>query len=262
MSITAGTIFERTHLPLRAWFQAAWLMTNEKLGISALGVKRSLELKRYETTWLVLHKLRRAMVDPDRELLGGEVEVDESYLGSPEPGSPGRKLLGKTIVAIAVEILPEGANDGQRAPSGRVRIARIEDTSSSSLIGFVSSNVDEGSVIYTDYWRGYLGLEKAGFIHHRTNVSATGSPAHVSLPRVHRVASLLRRWILGTHQGGVRQIEPYLEEFVFRFNRRRSTCRGLLFYRLLQLAVKIDPVTAREIIFSPTVPSTDKDVPF
>lgn len=269
VSLTAGTIFERTHLPLKVWFQAAWLVTNEKLGISALGLKRSLEMNRLATAWYLLHKLRRAMVDPERELLFDEIEVDETYLDSVDEGTSVRKVLAKTIIAIAVE-LPEPLDNSEEQKegakhvlAGRIRLARIPDVTTESLVGFVSSNVFPGAVIYTDGWRSYRGLTKAGYIHSATNISQSGDPAHVHLPRVHRVASLLKRWILGTHQGGIsqRQIDRYLEEFVFRFNRRRSESRGLLFYRLLQLAVKVDPVRASEIIASPSLPD-EGDVPF
>ena len=109
---------------------------------------------------------------------------------------------------------------------------------------------EPGSVVYTDHWNGYNGLRRAGFRHHPTNVAASGDPAHVAMPRVHRVASLLKRWLLGTHHGGVRarQLDFYLDEFVFRFNRRQSRSRGLLFYRLLEQAVQLEPIIAREII--------------
>ncbi len=242
-SFTAGTIFADTHLPLTTWFAAAWLVTNQKSGMSALGLQRALGLSRYETVWTILHKLRRAMVRPGRDLLSGEVEVDESYVGGPEPGKRGRGALGKAIVAIAVEMRPQGA-------SGRIRLARIPDCSEEVLSGFVAEAATPGSVIYTDHWSGYNGLGAAGFPHWPTNVSASGDPAHVAMPRVHRVASLLKRWLLGTHHGAIRahQLDFYLDEYTFRFNRRHSRSRGLLFYRLLEQAVQLDHVPVREII--------------
>lgn len=248
-SVTAGTIFEGTHLPLTAWFQAAWLVTNEKAGASALALQRSLCLKRYETAWTVLHKLRRAMVRPERDRLSAEVEVDETYVGGPAPGKRGRGALGKAIVAIAVEAQGVGEKS-KRVASGRIRLARIRDCSQLSLTAFCEDAIATGSVVYTDHWSGYNDLENAGFIHVPTNISASGDPAHVAMPRVHRVASLLKRWLLGTHQGGisVRQLDFYLDEFTFRFNRRRSRSRGLLFRRLLEQAVQVDHVPAREIV--------------
>ena len=242
-SITAGTIFADTHLPLKTWFAAAWYVTSQKPGVSALGLKRALGLGSYETAWSLLHKLRRAMVRPGRDKLVGELEVDESYVGGPEPGKRGRGALGKAIVAIAVEVRPRGA-------SGRARLARIPNCSEDVLTRFVAEVAAPGSLIYTDHWGGYNGLGSAGFIHHPTNVSASGDPAHVAMPRVHRVSSLLKRWLLGTHHGGisVRQLDFYLDEFVFRFNRRTSRHRGLLCYRLLEQAMQVDPVPFAQIV--------------
>ena len=240
-SVTAGTIFAATRLPLKTWFDAVWYVTNQKLGVSALGLQRALGLGSYETAWAVLHKLRRAMVRPGRDRLAGELEVDETYVGSASPrwGRGG----GKTIVAIAVEALPGGA-------CGRARLARIPNVGGPVLTGFVSDAVEAGSVIATDHWQGYAGLSTAGFIHHPTSITASGDPAHVAMPRVHRVASLLKRWLLGTHQGAVRprHLDYYLDEFSFRFNRRRSRHRGLLFYRLLEQAVQLDHVPLAAII--------------
>jgi transposase-like protein len=241
--LTAGTIFADTRLPLTTWFAAAWLVTNQKLGMSALGLQRALGLSRYETVWTILHTLRRARGRPGRDKLAGELEVDESYLGGPKPGKRGRGALGKTIAAIAVETLPGGT-------MGRIRLARIPDCSQAVLTDFVAEVAEPGSVVYTDHWSGYNGLGEAGFLHHPTNISASGDPAHVAMPRVHRVASLVQRWLLGTHHGGVRarQLDFYLDEYVFRFNRRQSRSRGLLFYRLLEQAALLDPVTVREIV--------------
>ncbi|MGH3132038.1 MAG: IS1595 family transposase [Gaiellaceae bacterium] len=241
-SVTAGTIFADTRLPLTTWFAAAWQVTNEKPGVSAQSLQRSLGLGSYETAWTLLHKLRRAMVRPERELLGGELEVDETFVGRQTPGTYGRGGK-KAIVAIAVEQRPRGG------ACGRARLARITDSSEPELTEFVTAAVAPGSVVYTDSWRGYLGLAEAGFIHHPTSITQSGDPAHVVMPRVHRVASLLKRWLLGTHQGAVRahQLDSYLDEFTFRFNRRSSRQRGLLFYRLLEQAAQIDHVPASEI---------------
>ncbi len=243
VSPAAGTIFADTKLPLTTWFRAAWLVTNTKNGMSALSLQRALGLRSYDASWLLLHKLRRAMVRPGRELLSGEIEVDESYVGGPEPGKRGRGALGKAIVAIAVEMRPQGA-------SGRIRLARIPDCSEPVLTAFASQAAAAGSVVYTDHWSGYSGLGEAGFIHHPTNISASGDPAHIVMPRVHRVASLLKRWLLGTHQGGMQQhqLDYYLDEFVFRFNRRSSRSRGQLFLRLLEQALATGPVTGDRIV--------------
>ena len=242
-SVIAGTLFEGARLPLTSWFQAAWFMTNQKLGSSALGLQRALGLSRYETVWTILHKYRRAMVRPDREPLAGVVEVDESYVGGASRGSTGRGSLGKTIVAIAVEARPEGA-------CGRARLARIADCSAPVLTDFVGERCEPLTEIHTDGWAGYLWLGDAGFIHVPITAMTSPDPAHVLMPRVHRVSALLKRWLLGTHQGGVseRQLDFYLDEFVFRFNRRGSGSRGLLFYRLLEQAVRVDPTPGFAIV--------------
>lgn len=243
-SVTAGTIFADSHLPFTTWFAACWYLTGTKHGVSALGLKRVLGLGSYETAWSLLHKLRRAMVRPGRDRLSGELEVDESYVGRrAAPGKSGRGALRKAIVAIAAEALPRGA-------IGRIRLARIPDCSQPVLTDFVTSVAQPGVVVYTDHFHGYERLPEAGFIHHPTNISASGEPAHVAMPRVHRVSSLLKRWLLGTHHGGIsaRQLDFYLDEFTFRFNRRTSRHRGLVFYRLLEQAVQLDPVPFARLV--------------
>ena len=242
-SVTAGTIFEGTRKPLRLWFQAMWYITNQKSGVSALGLKRVLGLGSYQTAWAWLHKLRRAMVRPGRDLLSGRVEVDESYVGGEEEGVHGRETETKAIVVIAVEVhSPKGF--------GRVRLRQVPDVSGPSLIGFIRDVVAPGATVITDGWQGYHGLSKHGYIHERRVLSANPEPAHVVLPGPHRVASLLKRWLLGIHQGAVRQrqLDYYLDEYAFRFNRRTSKSRGLLFHRLMQQAVQIDPVPYRDIL--------------
>lgn len=168
----------------------------------------------------MLHKLRRAMVRPGRDRLAGEIEVDETFLGPQAPGTLGRGGR-KTIVAIAVEARPRGA-------CGRARLARIADCSEPVLSEFVATAAEHGSVVSTDSWRGYLGLERAGFTHWPTSISASGDPAHVLMPRAHRIASLLKRWLLGTHQGATRakQLDFYLDEFTFRFTAAARTTVG------------------------------------
>ena len=220
-----------------------WFVTNEKLGGSAMGLQRLLGLGSYQTAWSWLHKLRRAMVLPGRDRLRGLVEVDETYVGGVEVGVHGRKTRTKSIVVIAIEVHePKGY--------GRVRLRRVPDVSGPSLVGFVRDAVQRGAVVRTDGWKGYDGLRKAGYTHAATKVSASGSPAHVVMPGVHRIASLLKRWLLGTHQGAVRgkHLDYYLDEYTFRFNRRKAKARGLVFYRLLEQAVQTGPVTYDGIV--------------
>jgi len=201
-----------------------------------------LGLGSYQTAWTMLHKLRRAMVRPDRELLAGHVEVDETYVGGEEEGVSGRFTAKKAIVAIALEIKdPRGY--------GRVRLRRVPDVSAASLVGFVKDVVRPDAIVLTDGWQGYRPLNRNGFTHKPANISTSGDPAHVVMPGVHRIASLLKRWLLGTHQGAVQpeHLDAYLEEYTFRFNRRKSRARGLLFYRLLEQAVVTPPAPYHKI---------------
>ena len=244
ISITAGTVFERTRRPLRTWFLAMWLVTGQKQGASALGLQRVLGLGSYQTAWTWVHKLRHAMVRPGRERLRGRVEVDETYVGGPEQGRKrGRGTENKEIVVIAVEIhSPKGF--------GRVRMQRVPDVSGGSLVPFVCDVVESGSEIITDGWRGYNNLAKHGYEHSKTVLSETGDPAHVAMPGVHRIASLLKRWLLCTHQGAVsgKHLDYYLDEYTFRFNRRTSGSRGMLFYRLMEQAVMTVSLPYRQIV--------------
>lgn len=219
-----------------------WYATNQKHGVSALGLQRALGLGSYQTAWSWLHKLRRAMVRPGRDRLTGEVEVDETYIGGREARVIGRKATKKSIVAIAAEIRGRGI--------GRIRMSVVNDASSESLIPFLRATVCEGAVVRTDAWQGYSGLEGLGYDHRPKNIAASGDPAHIVMPRVHRVASLLDRWLLGTHQGAIRpkHLDYYLDEFTFRFNRRGSRARGLLFYRLLEQALQVDSVPYRRLV--------------
>ncbi len=247
-TVTTGTIFDKTRTELRVWFAAIWYITHQKHGVSALGLQRVLGLGSYETAWTMLHRLRRAMVRPDRDLLHGEVEVDETYLSLTDRIKPisaeGRKSnTAKLLVAIAVEIhKPKGF--------GRIRIRRIDNGDYENLMPFMQESIHPGSVIHSDGSAAYRELEAVGYGHRRTVHLGSDIPAHESMPGVHRVAALLQRWILGTHHGAVQpaQLDYYLDEFVFRFNRRASKSRGLLFYRLLQQAVVTHPITYKAVI--------------
>ena len=241
ISITAGTVFERTRTPLRIWFQAIWLVTSQKHGASALGLQRVLGLGSYQTAWTWLHKLRRSMVRPGRERLHGSVEVDETYVGGAATGGKrGRGAENKEIVVIAVEA----------KGFGRIRMRRIPNVSGDSLVPFICDVAEPGSEILTDGWSGYNGLSKHDYTHSRTVLSDSGDPAHVAMPGVHRIAALLKRWLLGIHQGAVsgKHLDYYLDEYTFRFNRRTSTSRGMLFYRLMQQAVATASVPYRQIV--------------
>ena len=243
VSVTAGTIFHGSRRPLRLWFRAIWWVTSQKTGASALGLQRVLGLGSYKTAWTWLHKLRRAMVRPGREKLCGRVEVDETYLGGSEEGVRGRQTERKALIAVACE-----EKAGKRI--GRIRLGRVRDGSARSLHPFVCGCVEAGSVVHTDGWEGYSGLEKKGYQHQVTKLATRKESASELLPRVHRVISLLKRWLQGTHQGAVshEHLDYYLDEFTFRFNRRTSRYRGKLFYRLLQNAVAMAPTPYRTMV--------------
>ena len=241
-SVTAGTIFHKTRKPLRVWFKAMWSVTSQKYGANALGLQRTLGLGSYETAWTWLHKLRRTMIRPGRDRLSGAIEIDETYVGGSETGVYGRETVNKALVVVAAEV--------RGRATGRIRLRHVPDASASSLRPFIVEVIEPGAEAITDGWRGYSGLPDLGYRHTIHNIKRSGREAHEELPRVHRVASLLKRWLLGTHQGAVshKHLDYYLDEFTFRFNRRASTHRGLLFLRLVENAVALQPTTHRELV--------------
>ncbi len=239
-SPTAGTIMHRTHLPLRSWFLAMWLVCTQKTGLSAAGLQRELGLGSYRSAWLMLQKLRQAMVRLGRDPLRGVVEIDETYLGGHEDVQ-GRALVGKALVAVAVEL------EGRKI--GRIRLRHVPDASAKSLTGFVTEAVEPGASVHTDGWMGYRPVAQAGFRHRVTPTRGDGASAVEVFPHVHLVASLLKRWLGATHQGrvGHKHLQRYLDEFAFRFNRRRSRHPGQLFHRLAEQLVLRQALTYDEI---------------
>jgi transposase-like protein len=246
-SLLAGTIFEQTKTGLARWFLAIYLVTSSKGGISAMELKRQLGFASYGTAWTWLHKIRRAMVVQDRKPLGQRVEADETYVGGARPGKAGRGAGGKTLVAGAVET-GRGKARGRRL--GRLRLARLPDASAASLEGFLAANVARPAAVATDGWRGYLGLPDAGYGHEPVNLSASWGDAALRLPAIHLVFSLAKRWLLGTHHGAVsaKHLPAYLDEYVFRFNRRTAKRISHGFARLVEQAVQTRPSTYRAII--------------
>jgi transposase-like protein len=240
-TITNGTIFHKSTKPLLIWFHAIWWIVAQKNGVSAKGLEKILGLGSYRTSWTWLHKFRRLMVLSGRSKLHGIVEVDEVFLGGKKSGKRGRGAEGKSLIAVAIEVL------GKK--TGRVRLAKIPDASSLSLNGFIESNVEKTTKIITDEWPGYNEIESKGFIHETQKATAKDEEQEV-LPNVHRIASLLKRWLLGTHQSYLNKnkLEYYLDEFVFRYNRRTSKSRGLLFLRLIEQAVNTIPISYEDII--------------
>ncbi len=250
-TVTAGTIFQDSRLSLRLWCRALWHVTSQKNGASALGLQRVLGLGSYQTAWTVLHKLRRAMVRPGRDKLSGRVEVDETQVGGVMLGRKGRGIPSKSLVVIAAQ------EDGNRI--GRIRMARIADGSAEHLHRFIQGAIVQGSCVHTDGWKPYQGLDQLGYPHEVSKLKGQQlSAATELLPRVHRVASLLKRWLLGTHQGAIapEHLDYYLDEFTFRFNRRTSASRGKLFYRLAQQAVQVPPVPYQMLVGGANNPKT------
>lgn len=250
LSVTAGTIFHGTRKPLLLWFHVMWWVAAQKTGVSASNFKDFMGFGSYETAWAWLHKLRRAMVRSGREKLSGDVEVDETFIGGKESGEKedgtgktGRGSLKKTLIVVATECL------GKQI--GRVRFKCIDSASSNNLIEFIEDNIEYGSKVITDGWRGYNTLsDSKNYTHVKKSISGSGQEAHELLPHVHMVDSLLKRWINGTHQGRIssKHLEFYLDEYAFRFNRKLSTHRGKVFYRLVQLSVATPPAPLKTLV--------------
>ena len=240
-TVTTGTTFHKSTKPLLIWFRAIWWMVAQKNGVSAKGLQKILGLGSYQTAWTWLHKFRRLMVLSGRTKLQGIVEVDEVLVGGKVSGKRGRGAEGRSLIAVAVEV------KGRK--TGRVRLAKISDASSNSLNTFIENNIEPSSTIITDGWPSYNELSKKGYRHKVQKATVKDENEEV-LPNVHRIASLLKRWLLGTHQSYLNKnkLEFYLDEYVFRYNRRTSTSRGLLFLRLIEQAVITAPVSYEEII--------------
>jgi transposase-like protein len=228
-SLTAGTVMERTHTPLSTWFWAAYLVSSQTPGMSAVQFQRQLGLSRYETAFQILHKLRAGMVRPDQDRIGGKpsirVEVDETWVGGRTRGK-GRGVHDKVLVACAIEVRRrqpgtklDERKDGRYA--GRVRLAVVPDRSAESLCGFIAAAVRSGASVTTDDWSGYASLGARGYKH--TAIAERGDPqvAEEHLPMIHLVFASLKTWLMGTHHGVSHQhLQAYLNEFTFRFNRR------------------------------------------
>lgn len=238
VSLTAGTILHNTKVPLTQWFWAAYLVTTHTPGLSALQLERQLGIGRYETAWMMLQKLRRAMVHPNRELLHDKVEVDETYVGGPEAGlRGGRELHDKALVVGAVEV--------RGTASGRIRLQVVPDASGPSLTGFVKVNVEPRAIVVSDGWQGYAPLSEMGY-RHRPRTQREPKRAEKILPRVHRVFGNLKTWLRGTHHGVGRQhLQAYLDEFTFRFNRRYTPMAA--FQTLLGLGTQRAPTTYNQL---------------
>jgi transposase-like protein len=238
-SVTAGTVMHKTRTPLTLWFWAAYLVATHTPGISALQLQRQLGISRYETAWMILHKLRRAMVAPEREPLGREVEVDETLVGGRHSERRGgRQRDGKALVGVAVEVRGAG--------SGRLRLSVLPDASGDALGAFVADTVAPGAIVHTDGWSGYQGLSDAGYDHRSIEQRWRHADRRIVLPRAHRGASNLKTWLGATHRGvSPDHLPVYLDEFVFRHNRRRTPLAA--FQTLLGLGTLHEPTTYHQI---------------
>lgn len=236
-SITAGTLFDGSRKSLKLWFQAMWYVVGQKNGVSALGLQKALGLGSYQTAWNWLHKMRRAMVCDRKDKLSGVVEVDETWVGGARNRHDERDA--KSLIFIAIQLTDNGL--------GRVRLEAIKTNDQSNLLCATKKLISPNSTIRSDGLHGYNILSHHGYKHEPTvhNNAIFGD----ATPNAHRVASLLKRWWLGTHQGAIspKYLPYYLDEFTFRFNRRTSNSRGKLFYRLMQGAVEIYPIRSKDL---------------
>lgn len=244
VSLTAATILHNTKTPLTLWFWAAYLMTTDTRGISALGLQRQLGLRRYETAWMMLHKLRRAMVNVGREPLHGEVEVDDTWIGGPQPGLRGsRQLKGRHAVPVLVAVEKRGDR------SGRVRMSVLRDFKATTVTALLQQQVAPGATLYTDGLGGFAGLQEAGFDHvplKQPLRSAFRKGARSVVPLADRAIGNLQQWLIGTYHGVSRaQLQAYLDEFVFRHNRRKQPMAA--FQTLLGLGTGHTPTPYRGI---------------
>jgi len=249
-SVKAGSVMEGTHTPLLTWFWAAYLMTSQTPGMSAIQFQRQLGLSRYETAFQILHKLRAGMVRPDQDRIGGKpeevVEADETYVGGRTRGK-GRGVHDMVIVAGAVEVRQRkstGSLNKRKTGryAGRVRLALVPDRGAKSLGGFIARTVAPGTAIITDDWSGYAALGRHGYAHTAIPERGDMQVAETFLPIIHLVFSNLKTWLRGTHHGvSPQHLQAYLDEFTFRFNRRFYPFNA--FRSLLGIAGKITAPT-------------------
>ena len=249
-SPAAGTIMHRSHIPIQEWFWAAYLVATHTPGISALQLQRQLGIGGYQNAWHLLHRLRKGMVHDARSRLSGLVEADETFVGGPIKGKKGRGVVSstyKSLVIGAVEVLAYNYTDGKRKErAGRLRLALIPDASQESLGSFLERNVDPASRVRTDGWPGYSETALADFIHH-IRIIGRAQRAHKRLPPNHRAFGNLKTWLNGTHHGvEPKHLQSYLDEYVFRYNRRKTPRTA--FQTLLGISAQKKPVTLHELM--------------
>jgi len=226
-SVLAGTLFQDTKLPINVWFQMIWWFMGQKNGANALSLQRNFGIGSYRTAWRLLGKLRSCAVSPTRTQLSGEVEVDEVFLGG---------VNNKEIIGVAAE--------KRGRATGRIRLKHLKSREASEIQGFILGAIEPGAKIISDRHKSYVTIVGKGYAHAPQKKpyiweEVDGNDDRL-LPRLHRVAALMKRWYLGTYHGGMsmKEIQPYLDEFVFRFNRRTSGSRGLIFHRMVEAALR------------------------
>jgi transposase-like protein len=245
----AGTLMHDSHLPLRLWFWAAYWVTTHTPGISAVQLQRQLGIAKYDTAWFLLHRLRQGMVREEREPLSGEVEADETHVGGPAEGRRGRgvaKASHKSLVIGAVEIRSITNKVGKTIErAGRLRLQEVASAREEKIKTFLNKNVVKGSAIKSDGWKGYSSLALEGY-HHIRQVQGIPQRAGELAPHIHQVFGNLKAWLLGIHHGvDPKYLQAYLDEFVFRFNRRGHPMAA--FRSLLGIVTTKNPITLQQL---------------
>lgn len=248
-SPTAGTIMHRSHVPVQEWFWAAYLVATHTPGISAVQLQRQLGISSDTTAWHMLHRLRKGMVNENRSQLSGLMEADETHIGGPAKRKRGRGVAAaknKSLVIGAVEVVIYEDKHGERCErAGRLRLSTIEDASAESIRDFLTQNIKASATVRTDGWLGYSDDALVGY-KHRVRIVRKSTRAHRVAPHIHRVFSNLKAWLNGTHHGvEPKYLQSYLDEFVFRFNRRQTPMAA--FQTLLGISTQKTPLTLQEL---------------
>jgi transposase-like protein len=239
----------RSHIPIQEWFWAAYLVATHTPGISAVQLQRQLGICSDTTAWHMLHRLRKGMVNETRSRLAGLIEADETIIGGPAKRKRGRGVIAekhKSLVIGAVEVLPYENKNGKHCErAGRLRLLILDNAGEISIRNFLTQNIEVSATLRTDGWRGYSDEALVGY-KHRVRVVRTPERAHRVAPHIHRVFSNIKTWLSGTHHGvHPKYLQSYLDEFVFRFNRRNTPMAA--FQTLLGISAQKAPLTLRDL---------------
>ena len=249
VSPLAGTLLHRTHLPIHQWFWAAYLVATHTPGISAIQLQRQLGITKNKTVWFMLHRLRQGMVNIDRSPLSGLIEADETHVGGPAKSMKGRGVRegkNKTLIGGAVEIITCATKNGiVKKKAGRLRLQVLRAASEDEIGKFIRANVAPGSTVKSDGWKGYSTTALAGYQHQR-EVQRSPQKGHELAPQIHQAFSNLKAWLIGIHHGvEPKYLQSYLNEFVFRFNRRAYPMSA--FRSLLEILISKQPLTWKKL---------------